>query len=113
LSINQNADAPAIVLVPVEVDGQKVYLSARGTAAQLGEEQEIGSRQPKLEQVIDGLAGFANKMMERLQDTGASRLSVQFGCEVAVESGMFVAVIGKASASSTFTVELEWAKPES
>jgi hypothetical protein len=39
--------------------------------------------------------------------TGRSR----FGCEFALESGSFVAVVGKASAASTFSVELEWDKP--
>jgi hypothetical protein len=41
----------------------------------------------------------------------AHKVSVEFGCEFAVESGGFIAVIGKASAKSTFTVGLEWTKP--
>nr|WP_246260446.1 CU044_2847 family protein [Streptomyces typhae] len=87
--------------------------SARRTGAE-DEEEEIGARRPgrpRLEQLLDGLAGFAQEIASRLQSTDASKVSVQFGCEVIVESGQFVAVIGKASSKSTITVGLEWDKP--
>ncbi|GAA4669922.1 CU044_2847 family protein [Phytohabitans rumicis] len=99
------------LLVPIDVGGQRVIMAARridtdrsGTAT----EQPIAGRLPQLQQVIDGLAAFAEQVANRLKDTEASRVTVNFGCQVAVESGTFVAVIGKASTSSTFTVELEW-----
>ncbi|MEU7061744.1 CU044_2847 family protein [Streptomyces sp. NPDC046197] len=105
-------------LVPVDASGQRIYLSAQQVrvaddAVSLGEEGEIGARrrQPTLEQLLDGLAGFAQQIAGRLQSTDASKVSVQFGCEVLVESGQFVAVIGKVSATSTITVGLEWNKP--
>jgi hypothetical protein len=103
--------------------GQRIYLSVRqdllvegtdGDTAADDEEQLISARrpgQPKLEQLLDGLAGFAQEIAGRLQGTDASKVSVQFGCEVLVESGQFVAVIGKASSKSTITVGLEWDKP--
>ena len=46
-----------------------------------------------------------------MQSTDASKVSVQFGCEVLVESGQFVAVIGRASSKAAITVGLEWDKP--
>jgi hypothetical protein len=102
-------------LVPVSMDGLKVYLYAQevGAAqAASGEEHEIASRQPRLEQVVDGLAGFAKQLAGRLQETDAVKIAVEFGCDIAVESGSFIAVIGKASASSSFKVSLEWGKTE-
>lgn len=112
-------------LVAVDAGGQRIYLSvlqdqsaqgsARGTGAE-DEEEEIGARRPgrpRLEQLLDGLAGFAQEIAGRLQSTDASKVSVQFGCEVMVESGQFIAVIGKASSKSTITVGLEWDKPTS
>jgi len=109
-----------VELVAVEVGGQRIYLSARQvrpaveTAAE-GEELEISARrrQPRLEQLPDGLAGFAQEIAGRLQSTDASKVSVQFGCEVLVESGQFVAVIGRASSKAGITVGLERDKPAS
>ncbi|GAA2244395.1 CU044_2847 family protein [Streptomyces indiaensis] len=110
-------------LIAVDAGGQRIYLSvrqdpsaqgaARGAGAE-DEEEEIGARRPgrpRLEQLLDGLAGFAQEIAGRLQSTDASKVSVQFGCEVMVESGQFIAVIGKASSKSTITVGLEWDKP--
>jgi len=101
-------------LVPIEVGGQRIYLSVRAVQPARGEpgdEREIAYRKPRLEQVLDGLAVFAQEVVGRFQGTDASKVTVQFGCEVVVESGTLIAVIGKASATSTFTVALEWAKP--
>jgi hypothetical protein len=105
--------------VAVEVDGQRVYLAVRrtGPVARVsapGEEQEIAGRRvgkPKLEQLLDGLGVFAQEIAGRLRDTDASRVTVQFGCEVAVESGQLVAMIGKISSASSITVSLEWTRP--
>ena len=103
------------VLVPVDVDGHTIMLSVRPN--RLGEpqsdewERDIVSRRPSLQAVLGDLAAVARGLGSQMQDIGASKVSVEFGCEFAVESGGFVAVIGKASAKSTFTVGLEWTKP--
>jgi hypothetical protein len=105
-----------VQLVAVSVGGQRVYLCAQEvglTHAALGEEREIASRQPRVEQVVDGLVEFAKQVADRLRKTDATKIAVEFGCDIAVESGSFIAVIGKASAASSFRVSLEWAKPES
>jgi hypothetical protein len=102
-------------LVPVYVDGLKVYVLAQevGVPQEVpGEEHEIASRQPRLEQVVEGMAAFAKQIAGRLQETDAAKIAVEFGCDIAVESGSFIAVIGKASASSSFKVSLEWSKTE-
>lgn len=106
----------ATALVPLEVGEHQVYLEVRELGhADLptGEEREIFGGRPSLDQVLDGLLGLARAMGARLQQSNASAVRVQFGCEVALETGTFVAVIGKASAKSTFTVELEWSKEPS
>jgi hypothetical protein len=102
------------VLVPVVVSDQKVYLSVQEIGAPgPDEEVEIASRRPTLDQVVGGLTGVAKEIAAGLKDAEASKVSVEFGCEFALESGSFVAIIGKASAKSTFKVALEWTKPES
>jgi NTP-dependent ternary system trypsin peptidase co-occuring protein len=102
-------------LVPVEIDGLTLYVAARtvngGGAAANADEHQIGARERRLEPVLAGMAGFARQVITSMQATDASKVTVQFGCEIAVESGSFVAVIGKASAKSTVTVSVEWATP--
>jgi hypothetical protein len=111
---SESAGEDGVRLVPIEVGGQKIYLSVRAVepaGGEPGDEREIAYRKPRLEQVLDGLAVFAQEIVGRFQGTNASKVTVQFGCEVVVESGTLVAVIGKASATSAITVGLEWAKP--
>jgi hypothetical protein len=111
---SESPSEDSVRLVPIEVDGQRIYLSVRAVQPARGEpgdEREIAYRKPRLEQVLDGLAVFAQEIGGRFQETNASKVTVQFGCEVVLESGTLIAVIGKASATSTITVGLEWAKP--
>jgi hypothetical protein len=105
----------AAALLPVDIAGETVYLSVRQIGGAPGDhgEQEIAARRPRLENVLGGVTNFAKEVVSTLKETGASKVSVEFGCEFALESGVFVAVIGKASSRSTLTVGLEWADPES
>lgn len=114
--MDEERDAGGETVVPVEIDGHKVLLAigpGGGKAAPaLGEEQEIGWRRPRLEPVLDGLTAVARAMGTRLQQTGASRATVEFGCDVSFDTGQFLAVVGKASSRSTWKVTLEWTAPE-
>ncbi len=102
--------------VPVDIDGHTVLLSVgpggRQPGSDLAEEQEIGWRRPRLEPVLDGLTAVARAMGTRLQQTGASRATVEFGCDVSFDTGQLLTVVGKASAKSTWKVTLEWTAPE-
>lgn len=101
-------------LIPMRVGQHRILLAVRdggtGGAAGYGE-REISSREPKLEQVLDGVAAFAEELVERMKGTEASKLTVEFGCDIKIESGSLFAVIGKASASSSVRIGLEWVKP--
>jgi hypothetical protein len=77
-----------------------------------GTEVEIGARKPRLDRALEGLAAFANEVVEKFEPTNASKMSVQFGCDVAAQTGTLIAVIGQASAHSAFTVTLEWARQD-
>ncbi|MEV7072471.1 CU044_2847 family protein [Streptomyces sp. NPDC093990] len=106
----------ADVMVPVEVDGQRLLVSVGLSGAQVGsglaEEQEIGWRTARLETVLDSLTAVARAVGTRLQQTGASKATVEFGCDVSVDTGQLLAVIGKASSKSAWKVTLEWTAPE-
>ncbi|MGW6908036.1 CU044_2847 family protein [Streptomyces sp. NPDC054940] len=98
-------------LVPLDVDGQTVYMAVRELDGRYGDEREISGRvRRRLDDALEGLTSTARAMVTRLQHTEATRVRVQFGCEFALESGTVVAVLGKARTSSAVTVELEWEK---
>ncbi|MFE1338598.1 CU044_2847 family protein [Streptomyces sp. NPDC058733] len=109
-------DEREAAVVPVEIDGQQVLLSVapggRGPGSAPAEEREIGWRAARLDSVLDGLTAAARAMGERLQQTGAAKATIEFGCDVSYDSGQLLAVLGKASAKSAWKVTLEWTAPE-
>lgn len=107
------------VLIPVQVGDCRLLVSAydlSGESADSDTEIEIassGSVQDRmLNGMLDGLAAFATGVVDRFEPTSASKVSVQFDCNVALESGTLVAVVGKASWERTFTVTVEWTRQD-
>ncbi|WP_433256167.1 CU044_2847 family protein [Streptosporangium sp. CA-135522] len=88
-------------------DGVEMYVEVSSSVFQDGE-REISGRRASLEQFTDALTRFSTTLTDSLKKSGASRFSVEFGCEVAAETGRLVAVLGKGSATSSVKVTLEW-----
>jgi hypothetical protein len=97
-------------LVPLAHGDEPVYLSVR-RLGRPGDEDEISARVPSLEDVLNKVTSLAGAAVEGLRDSGASKISVEFGCEFALESGQLLAIISKASGKSTFKIGLEWSRP--
>jgi hypothetical protein len=115
--VNERTSEPGLndeseVFIPIDLETSVIYLSVRkmGAPRRTGDEIEVGARRPSLDSVLEGLTALARRMGERLSDTGAARVNVEFGCEFAIESGTFVAVVGRASTKSALKVGLEWTK---
>jgi len=87
-----------------------VYLSASSLEGVSSEaERDIAGTPARLEDVLKGIRTFARQLNDVLQESGAKRATVEFGCEIGVESGgALVAVLGKATAKSSMKVTLEW-----
>ncbi|MFF4979002.1 CU044_2847 family protein [Streptomyces sp. NPDC001046] len=106
----------ADVTIPVEVEGQRVLVSVgsvgQQTVPDLAEEQEIGWRAVRMDSALDSLTAVARSLGTRLQQTGASKATVEFGCDFSFDSGQLLTVVGKASAKSAWKVTLEWSAPE-
>jgi hypothetical protein len=113
IGVESEAGRSAESLVRLDLGEGAVFLAARqvSTRPEPGTEREIADYQPRLEKALTGLADFARRLAGTLEDTGAEKVAIEFGCELALESGSFVAVIGKASTNATFKVALEWVKP--
>jgi hypothetical protein len=105
------ADGDREILVPLEADGRRLYVSARAVDGG-GDEREIGARGADMDHVLDAVSLLAGKLVERLRDTAASKVMVEFGCEFGIESGTLLAIVGKASSRSAVKVGLEWSQPE-
>ncbi len=111
------ADVPSqdsAQLVEVQLDEHTLFILTEEVSqpAHMRTEVEIAGERPSLDGALDALAELAQKMSSKIQHEGMSRIAIEFGCEFAVNSGSFVAVIGKASVKSSFKVTLEWSRPE-
>jgi hypothetical protein len=101
-------------LVEVQLDDHTLFILSEEVRqpSHTGTEVEIAGERPSLDGALEAVAELAQKISSKLQCEGVSRIAVEFGCEFAVASGSFVAVIGKASAKSSFKVMIEWSRSE-
>ncbi|MEU4218974.1 CU044_2847 family protein [Actinoplanes sp. NPDC026623] len=102
--------APAVDdtrLIPVTAGDDRIYLSVRQLGA-AGDEREVSARIPSFDEVVAKVTALACGAVDGLRNTGASRVTLEFGCEVGVEAGQLIAIIGKATGKSTFKIGLEW-----
>lgn len=100
-------------LLPLQVDdGAVLYVAASRLPGAGSGEIEVAGRVPSTRQVIEVIGKFASELTDELgSKSGATRFSVEFGCEIAVETGQVFAVLGKAGAKSSLKVTLEWERP--
>jgi Trypsin-co-occurring domain 1 len=100
-------------LFPLQVgDGAILYVSASRLNGRVESgEVEVSGRVPTTRQVLGVISQFANELTEEFGKSGATRYTVEFGCEIAVETGQVFAVLGKANAKSSLKVTLEWERP--
>jgi hypothetical protein len=102
--------------VRVDMGDAALYVEAYDlhpeSAADYGEERDIAAVKPDMTEVIRALRAFSGSLAESLRESRATRFTIEFGCEIALETGQLVAVLGKASAKSTLKVTLEWEQPD-
>jgi hypothetical protein len=101
--------------VRVNMGEATLYIEASelhpGSGGDSGEERDIAAAKPDMTDVIAAIKEFSGQLGTSLSASGATRFAVEFGCEVALETGKLVAVLGKASAKSTLKVTMEWGQP--
>ncbi len=72
---------------------------------------EVAGFVPDLSGVTSALSSFAGQLNHALRQAAPERATVEFGCQLAMESGKLTALIVKGSASANLKVTLEWSKP--
>jgi hypothetical protein len=101
-------------LVPVRLPGGgRLFVRAEpvGPAPGINDEREIAGRIPSLDQVVAAVGEFTDSIGDALKRSAPTRFTVEFECEMAIEAGGLVAVIGKASGKAAFHVTMEWEQP--
>jgi hypothetical protein len=79
----------------------------------LGGEEEVGFTIPKFKGVMDTIEGIAESVVTTLQKVKPKRASVEFGLEIAFESGQLTALLIKGTGTSNLKITLEWEEASS
>jgi len=90
----------------------KAELANGGTlhiqATILGGEEEVAFMLPSFEGVTHAIEGIAQSVVSTLEKVKPQKASVEFGLEVALESGQLTALLVKGSGTSNLKITLEW-----
>lgn len=74
----------------------------------LGGEEEVNFELPEFAEVAHVLEGVAQSLVGALKKTRPRKASIEFGLEVALESGTLTALLVKGTGTSNLKVTLEW-----
>lgn len=112
------AREPGIRVVEVPIDASsRLFLEVQdldpADVAMLDVDHPVAGRSADLGSVLDGVKGFAKRLSDASADFTADKVTVEFGCEVGLETGGLVAIVGKASGKSSMKITLEWTHSKS
>lgn len=92
-------------LIPVKLANG---VEMRVAATVLGGEEDVALKLLSFEEITDTLEGIVGSLNAALQKIKPKKASVEFGLEVAVESGKLTALLVKGSGTATLNITLEW-----
>jgi hypothetical protein len=82
-------------------------------ATVLGGEEEVAFALPSFKEVTDAIEGIAKSVVTTIQKVKPKKATVEFGLEVALESGQLTALLVKGSGTSNLKITLEWGEASS
>ena len=92
-------------LVPVKLaNGTQI----RVAATMLGGEEDVAFKLLSFDEVTNTIEGIAGSLNAALQKVKPKKASVEFGLEVAVESGKLTSLLVNGSGTATLKITLEW-----
>jgi hypothetical protein len=74
----------------------------------LGGEEEVAFTLPAFKEVTDTIEAVGQSIVTALQKVKPRKASVEFGVEVALESGQLTALLVKGTGTSNLKITLEW-----
>lgn len=81
-------------------------------ATNMGGEENVSSSKKlfSFDEVSGSIEGIAKSLVETFKKVAPDKASIEFGVEIAVESGNLTALIVKGAATGNLKVTLEWSK---
>src|SRR5690349_21269319 len=80
----------------------------RVEATVLGGEEEVAFKLPEFKQVTEAIEGIAKSILTSIEKVKPQKASVEFGVEIAVDSGQLTALLVKGSGKANLKITLEW-----
>ncbi|MEV5971403.1 CU044_2847 family protein [Streptomyces sp. NPDC051921] len=100
-------------ITKVELADGVLYVEAQplGPVGQDAVEPEgRGGRLPDLSGFTSALSSFAAQLGDALHTAAPERATVEFGCQLGIDSGVLTALVVQGSTTANFRVTLEWVK---
>lgn len=92
-------------IVPVQLaSGVKMHVEA----TMLGGEEDVAFRVLSFKDVTDTIEGIASAVTAAMQKVKPKKAGVEFGLEIAVESGQLTTLLVKGSGTANLKISLEW-----
>jgi hypothetical protein len=92
------------VLVATLPSGALLLIEGSG----LGGSEQVAAKLPSLSDVLPVIREFSDQLGATLMASGAKSVTAEFGVSLALESGRFVAMIAKGSASVNLKVSMSF-----
>lgn len=70
--------------------------------------EEVAFTAPSFKQVVDAIEGIAESLVTTLEKVKPRKASIEFGLQVALESGKLTALLVKGTGTSNLKILLEW-----
>lgn len=111
--MEHEAESDPSVYLPVEAAGEQVFVEARWVG---DTEEEVASRAFAFPEFTSSLTAVTQSVTDAvrngLERAKPSKLTVEFGCEVGVESGKLTAILVKGTGKANVKVTMEWNPPD-
>jgi Trypsin-co-occurring domain 1 len=85
-------------------DGTEVLVAATTQ----GGEQAISAKIPDFGEITGQIEGIATTVYQSLKAVAPTKTTVEFGIEIALESGGLMALLAKGSTTANLKITLEW-----
>ena len=94
-------------VVPLKIGDNK---SLKVEATILGGDQDVASNFLEFESVTDAIEDISNAVVGTFDTIKPNKANVEFGLEIAVESGKLTSILVKGSGKANLKITLEWSK---
>jgi hypothetical protein len=93
------------IIVPIDADGTTILaeIVSRG-----GEQEIAGGKIPSFSGAAEAISKIAKEMAAAIKSAAPSKATVEFGCELSLESGHLTTLIVNSSGSASLKITLEW-----